>query len=145
MFLNDVINSGAIQTLELSARFASHRQRFIAHNIANLDTPNFVQADASVSGFQRALARAIDEKRSRNDPGGALHWRESGELKRNEHGLLSVRPTTPASGVLFHDRNNRDLDQLMAQQAENVADFRLTTDLLRNQFELIRSAIGQRA
>ena len=55
MFLDDVVNSGAIPALEMTMRFAGRRQALLAHNIANLDTPNFQPKDVSPRWFQRML------------------------------------------------------------------------------------------
>jgi flagellar basal-body rod protein FlgB len=146
MFINEISNSGALPSLELMARFAAERQRIIAGNIANATTPDYRPMDVSTAGFQRSLGEAIDERRGRTGGQfGELNWRQTQELRRGPSGQLSLRPRTPQNNILFHDRNNRDLERLMQDSAENVGVFRVATDLLRNQHELLRAAIGERA
>jgi flagellar basal body rod protein FlgB len=46
--------------------------------------------------------------------------------------------------VLFHDRNNRDLERLMQGLAENTTTYRVAADLLRSRYDVLRTAISQR-
>ncbi len=143
---SDLANSGASPILEQMVRFSAQRQRVIAHNIANIDTPNFIQMDASVPDFQRNLAEAIEQRR--NDTGGetgGLPWQETAELQKDDAGRLRLIPQDPGQGVLLHDRNNRNLERLMQNLAENTATFRLAVDLLKNRNDMLRAAIAQRA
>ena len=145
MFLTDVVNSGAIPTLSFAMSFAARRQTILAHNIANLDTPNFQPRNVSTRDFQRVLGEAIDRRRA--GTGGArgpLQWKETRELRHGPGGSLRLSPQTAASGILFHDRNNRDLERMMQDLAENVGVFRVVTDLLRSQFSQIKDAIAER-
>jgi flagellar basal-body rod protein FlgB len=146
MFIDDVVNSGSIPTLELAMRFAGQRQAVISHNIANLETPDFRPLDASPAQFQRILARAIDERRARNGgQSGPLEWRATDEIGRGRDGELLLNPRTPSRGILFHDRNNRDLERLMQDNAENVSAFRVATDMLKSRHDALRAAIAERA
>ena len=62
--IRDVLNSGAVPALEALASFSAQRHRIIIGNIANLDTPDYQQRDVSVTGFQEALGKAVDRRRS---------------------------------------------------------------------------------
>jgi flagellar basal-body rod protein FlgB len=135
-------SSGTIQVLETTLRFAAQRQRLIAHNIANVTTPNFQVKDVSVEEFRSVLARAVEEHRRVG--GGRLELKGSSRIVQRADGGLELHPGSGRGGVLFHDRNNRDLERLMQDLAENAAAFRLSADLLRSRMELLRSAIGQR-
>ncbi len=144
MAFEDLSNSGAIPTLERVIQFASQRQRVIAHNIANLNTPGFVAMDASIPGFQAQLREAIEARRlSSGGEFGPLNPADSGEVQFHSTGL-SITPLTPVGGVLFHDRGSRSLERQMQALAENTATFRVATELLRSRFEALRSAIAQR-
>lgn len=145
MLIDEVTNSGAIPALELSMRFAAARHTLLAHNIANLDTPNFIPQDASVEGFQGALRDAIERRRARTGgEHGRLEFRGTREVAVAPDGRLSITPRPARGTVLFHDRNPRDLERTMADLAENVAAYRVSADLLRSRFELIRGAIAER-
>ncbi|MBS0188809.1 MAG: hypothetical protein JSS51_12125 [Planctomycetes bacterium] len=146
---NDLTNSGAIPTLAAALRFASERQQLIAHNIANIETPNFTQRNVSVSDFQQTLSRAVEERR-RETGGehGELHFGNSSTIQVACDGRVILQPArgqeASQGGIMFHDRNNRDLERLMQDSVENAAFYRMNVDLLRTRFDLLRSAIAQR-
>lgn len=150
--MGEITNDGAIPALELAMRYAGARQRVLAHNIANIDTPNFRPTDVAPAEFQAALSRAIDARRAGGAAAGGGGGNQQGELpfkgtrqiRIGADGRMTLTPRTPSGNVLFHDRNNRDLERLMQDQAENVGAFRLATDLLRSRYEIIRSAIAER-
>jgi flagellar basal-body rod protein FlgB len=145
VFIGDVVNSGAIPSLEAMLRFSGERHRLIAHNIANLSTPNFRPVDVSPRSFQQRLAAAIEERRERT---GGLHGElrlDGGrEVEQGPDGRLRLSPRQASQGILFHDRNNRDLERLMQDHAENAGVYRLSADLLRAKYQQIREAIGER-
>ncbi|MBX3389954.1 MAG: hypothetical protein KF691_10930 [Phycisphaeraceae bacterium] len=147
--LTDLTNSGAIPTLSAALRFASERQKLIAHNIANVETPNFIQRNVPVSEFQRALSEAVENRRRQTGgESGPLVLRNSGSIETRADGTIELSPerssTSSEGGVLFHDRNNRDLERLMQDSVENAAFYRMNVDLLRTRFDILKSAIAQR-
>lgn len=143
-FLSDLTNSGAMPALEMTIRFAGERQRLIAHNIANLTTPDFRPVDVSPQAFQSALAGAVEERRNCSGGQGELRLEPTREIRQRGDGSLELTPRTPSSGILAHDRNNRDLERLMQDLAENTAVFRSAVDLYKSRENLVRTAISQR-
>lgn len=140
--LSELFESGAMPVLEMSLRFAGQRQKLIAHNIANIDTPGFIPADVSVDGFRKMLRDAVDAQRETNAP--TTEFKGTKELSVGPGGSLTLTPRTPTPGVLFHDRSNRDVERLMQDQAENVLEFRVASDLLKGRFDLLKMAIRGR-
>jgi flagellar basal-body rod protein FlgB len=146
MLISDLTNSGAIPSLEMSLRFAGARQRLIAHNIANISTPDFRPMDVDPAHFAQVLRGAIDQRRARTgNERGELGPVASRQLSVAADGQLQLTPRTPSGNILFHDRNNRDLERLMQANAENVAAYRLSAELLRSRFEILKAAIAERA
>ena len=142
--IKDLSTAGALPALEKMFLFSGQRQRLIAQNIANIDTPGYQGVDVDPRGFQRALRRAIDDRRDAS--GGA-----SGDLDlsgadevRMVGGRMELMPNTPIDGVLFQDRNQRDLERLMQDMVENATMFRVASDLMRKNQNLIRGAIAER-
>lgn len=140
MQITGLINAGAEQVLESSLRFAAQRQRLIAHNIANITTPDFRPVDVSPAAFQKALRQAVDARRQ----SGQFSLPTSGQVRGDARGELTLKPAPSTDHVLFHDRNNRDVESLMRDLAENSTAFRVSADLLRGQVDLVRSAISGR-
>ena len=144
MFLDEVLSAGAIPVLESTLRFAGARQNIINHNIANLETPNFIPLDVSTTGFQKALGDAIQRRRDAN--GGMMGDLDiqGREVRSTESGDLQLLPRTPSGNILFHDRSNSDEIRLMQANAENAAAYRVSGELLRSRYQQIRDAIAER-
>ncbi len=144
MMIKDLNTAGAIPALEKMLLFAGQRQRIIANNIANIDTPNYQGKDVDPRDFQKLLGEAIEERRSRSGGGhGELVLRQTRQIQTHG-GALTLQPQTPAKGVLFHDRNQRDLERLMQQLVENASAFRVAADLMRKTRSQLKLAIAQR-
>ena len=140
-------NAGALPVLERVLQFAGQRQKLLAHNVANMDTPDFRPMDVSVGSFQQALARAVEERREA--AGGStgqapLVFEGTREVQVGRDGRLTLDPRTPSGNVLYHDRNNRDLERMMQDLAENGLMYKATVDLIRREHDLLRTAISQR-
>ncbi len=147
MFIDGLVNSGALPVLEAATQFAARRHTIIQHNIANLSTPDFRGTDVSVDRFQHALGRAIDQRRRTGGSRGDLPLEGTAEVgvTRRGGGLrLELRPRTASGNVLFHDRNDRDLERSMQALAENTAAFRVATELFRGRIALLQEAIRER-
>lgn len=145
MFIDHISNAGALPTLRAMMSFASQRQKLIAHNIANLETPNFQPVDVSPQSFQAALSDAIDQRRQRNGgASGAIEIRQTQEFEQGRNESLVLRPRSPVAGVLTHDRNSSDLETTMQSLVENAATFRVAADLYRSRVGVLKKAIGER-
>jgi len=145
VLITDLATAGSTPVLNEVMRFSAARQRLLVHNIANMDTPDFRPADVSVTKFQRALADAVEKRRGGCGGGqvGRLERVESREIARDGNRMI-LKPQTNRGGVLYHDRNNRDVERLMQDLAENALVYRTASDLLRRQTDVLRVAISQR-
>jgi flagellar basal-body rod protein FlgB len=144
MRISELANAGASPVLRQMFLFTSQRQRLLAHNVANLDTPDFRPMDVSPRNFQQELRRAVEERRERTGgESGSLNVRDTDEVDFGDR-RIRFKPETSRGGVLYHDRNNRDLERLMQDMAENQLMYRATLDLMRRQSDLTRTAISQR-
>ena len=142
--IGDVFNHGSMQTLERLVQFTGQRHSLIANNIANLSTPYFRPADLSVDQFQRQLRRAVDRRRDGVRPhDGELELQDSREVRFRGDGI-DVDPQPLDENVLFHDRNNRDLERIMQDLAENTLTHNTGLQLLKSEFDLLRTAIRER-
>ena len=152
--IEQLANSGPLPALEMAIRFAAGRQRVIAHNIANISTPNFQPTDVSPRAFQKVLGEAIDARRGRTGGlDGDLTWSATREIapagrstsRGRSSDALELTARTDSDGVLVHDRNNRDVERLMQANAENAAVFRVATELRRQHTTMLNMAISERA
>ncbi len=127
-------------------KFAGQRQKILAHNIANIDTPNFQPKDVDPQAFQEMLGDAIDKRRKKNGGSfGSLQWEETKEIRRIGRSTdFRLTPTSSDGGILHHDRNDRDLERMMQDMVENATAYRVAADLLRTQRTQLQNAIAQR-
>jgi flagellar basal-body rod protein FlgB len=149
MLIDGLVNSGEIPALEATAQFAARRHTLIAHNIANISTPRFQPRDVSPAAFQEQLGEAIDERRGRRrGGGGALELGSSREViwerRPDGSGRIRLNPQTSGNNILFHDRNDRDLERMMQGLAENTAAFSTATQMFKSRFSLLNAAITLR-
>ncbi|MBX3409134.1 MAG: hypothetical protein KF859_04540 [Phycisphaeraceae bacterium] len=143
--IKDLRHAGSMPVLEQTLAFAGARQRLLAHNIANIDTPDFRPVDLSVQGFRSALAQAVDRRRAAGGgAAGRLVMPTTDEIEPGPNGRVVFKPRTPSQGVLYHDRNNRDVERLMQGLSENALAYRVAGDLWRRENDLLRTAISQR-
>lgn len=102
------------QSLERYLDVLSARQRLVASNIANADTPGYKTQDLDFQAEFRSLVR-----------GGAPHAVEVAGLQTR------------------NDGNNVNLDREARLLAENALRFNLASNLMRSQIRLVRSAIKE--
>jgi flagellar basal-body rod protein FlgB len=136
---------GSMPALERMVQFTSQRHKHIAHNIANLSTPNFVPRDLDPASFQKSLGEAIDRRREgRGVYNAPLEPRDTASIRFHEDGL-SAEAENPGRNILFHDRNNRSLEHQMQSLAENAMAHNAGMEMLRNQFDMLQSTIREQA
>ena len=141
--IDGMFNSGAMPALNRLMQFTERRQAHLADSIANLSTPHYRPHDLDPESFQEALGDAIDRRRTRGNPiGGELEIDDTRQLSFRD-GRLVEKPEATNDNLLFHDRNNRSLEHLMQDQAENVMTHRFATEMLKNQYDMLRMAIRE--
>lgn len=140
-FVENLISRSSVPVLEQLMQFAAARHELITHNIANIDTPGYRTLDLSVSDFQKAMSRAIA---TRDRTGGRLVL-DGEQVKTNSAGRTVFTPS-PVDGnnVRFHDQGNRSVEKQMASLAENTLTYNIAAELLRKQFDGLKTAIRQR-
>jgi flagellar basal-body rod protein FlgB len=130
MYLDRLMNQGAVPVLEQFAQFTDTRQSVLGEDIANVDTPNYVQKDMSLEQFQQVLRQRVEQEDSAA-PGSVSFDNISTDIQN------------PANGILFHDGNNRSMEQLMSDQAKNALMHNLAIELLKNQYSQLETAIRE--
>lgn len=143
MLIDQITNADAMPVLERTIQFAARRQELLAHNIANFSTPNFRPRDVSVADFQESLGEAVDRRRACGAGRGGLALESTREVKVTARGL-ALHAGRPSGNILFHDRNDRDLERTMQDMVENLTAFRVASDLLKSRMELMNAAIRER-
>jgi len=131
MFIERLLNEGNGPLLEQTLRFTAARHRLLAENVANVDTPGYRQKDLSTEKFQGLMRDRLEQ---RNDaPPGTVSFDDIGAEVEN-----------PTRNILFHDGNNRSMEQLMSDSAKNALMHNLVVELLRKQFGALEMALKER-
>jgi flagellar basal-body rod protein FlgB len=131
MFIERLLNQSNMPLIEQTVRFSAERQRLLAENVANISVPGYVQKDLSVSKFQEVLAERA-QLRDQAPPGTVGFDDIAGEA------------INPADNILFHDRNNRSIEQLMSEGAKNAMYHNMMIELLRKQIGQMEMALKER-
>jgi flagellar basal-body rod protein FlgB len=145
MLIQDLESAGSLPVLGKMLQFAAQRQKLLANNIANMETPDYRPVDVSVKDFQKSLAKAVQQRRGETGgEQGELPVEDSKEVVNARDGGLELKPKTASGNILYHDRNNRDIERMMQDLAENGLTYKATVDLIRRQNDILRAAISQR-
>jgi len=121
--------SGADSYLQAALSGLAARQRTIANNVANIDTPNF---KASEVRFEDALKSAI----SRTKPGSTP----------NQAALNAAASRTSIDTVTStrSDGNNVDVDREMEMLGEANLTYSALTQVMATRIGIMRSVLGGR-
>jgi len=142
--IEGVHTSGSIPVLHRLLQFAGARHRLIAHNIANISTPNFRPVDIDPSEFQAALRDAVDARDLRDaSMRGVLKIADTQHIRYTATGM-EFDPQPIGDNILFHDGNDRNLEGLMQDLVENFMVFRQAAELVRSRFDILNAAISER-
>ena len=131
MFIERLMNQTNAPLVEKVLGFASARHKLIAENIANVDTPGYRTKDLSEAKFF-AMLRDRAAARQEASPGSLAY------------DGLNVDVENPRAGILFHDRNNRSMEQLASDQAKNGLLYTMAIELLKKQFSTMEMALKER-
>lgn len=117
-----------IRALEKMLDVASFRQKVLASNIANADTPGYKAKDIS---FQKELNKAINPP---SPPGGI------GGLAQGAKGQ-SYEVYETVTTMLNRDGNTVNLDIEMAKVAENTLVYNAATQLMTMKMRMVKDVI----
>jgi flagellar basal-body rod protein FlgB len=138
MSLFNVVGSTATDALQQSIIFAQERHKVLADNIANIDTPGYRMKDMDESRFEKELGDSIQRARRSNPNSARLDLNAS-------PGEPSTSTADRVSGMVFHDGNNRSVEELMVELSRNVSRHSQAVNILRNQTNLLKSIISGNA
>jgi flagellar basal-body rod protein FlgB len=137
--LSALFNGTTIPVLEQVVNFAQARHEVLSGNIANMDTPGYRTKDLNTEVFQSQLRKAIDAGRRDSQGGGLAH----GRISLGDHKFSSVRDSLKS--ILHHDDSNVSVEQQVTQLAKNQMQHNMAMSVLNNQFQLMESAISEKA
>ncbi|GAB6988907.1 flagellar basal body rod protein FlgB [Paenibacillus pini] len=134
----DLLNSMSFQRMESGLQAANTRQKVLANNIANAETPYFKKSDVS---FESLLQQEIN--------GEMPELR--GKVTDSRHfaiGPISSIPspviTVDQSTAMNNNLNNVDVDSEMSKLAENQLQYNSYIQQMNEQIKMIRTVVEGR-
>ena len=132
MPITDIPGLSALRT---RMQWHQERQRVLAENIANSDTPNFKPRDLVEPKFDRGLAAPVSSvSMMRTSPAHLSATGSADSFASNTKGGYETRPAG----------NAVSLEDEMQKSATNQMDFATATSLYSRSLGLIKTAIGKR-
>ncbi|WP_296864981.1 flagellar basal body rod protein FlgB [Thermosyntropha sp.] len=136
-----IFSSPVINILNRSLDVAELRQKVIADNIANVDTPGFKRREVI---FEQKLRQALEEKNS-----GSLPLKTTNSRHINVNAAVSLKNVEPEIKILNgrtfrNDGNNVDIDVETAEMSKNKILYDALAQSMTNELRLLRIAISGR-
>jgi flagellar basal-body rod protein FlgB len=108
------------------------RQKVLAENVANADTPNYVQRDLKPLDFAQLLGKTQSLQLAATQPGHLQGSSAAAPYKPESDRTAEVGPS--GNGVA--------IEQQMLNVAKTVSDYSMTTELYRQHLSMLKTAIG---
>jgi flagellar basal-body rod protein FlgB len=121
-----------LSMLRTRMEWHQERQRVLAENVANADTPNYRPRDLAPPNFEEALTAASSVTLARDDPGHIAADQEDSQFADDGKHRYEVRP---GGNAVNHE------DEMM-KVASNQMDFDAAADLYTRGLALIKLAAG---
>ncbi|PID28882.1 MAG: flagellar basal body rod protein FlgB [Candidatus Cloacimonadota bacterium] len=131
-----LLNNTQLPTVRSSLNAYSLRQRSIADNIANVETPEFKKTKVN---FEELFMEALKEKNSPLVKTDEKHLPEKLKALNVDAKVEEVKDDNYSNGI-----NSVNLEEEMANLAINQIKFEAMSKLAKKQFSLLKSAISGR-
>src|ERR1035437_5751789 len=131
--IDALLTSPATRMLEQAVNFTEQRHQVILANIAGASTPGYVQQDASVAGFQAALADAMDQEQGSVNSEFQPQSNETVDFHPG-NSQVTVKTQATTRAMAFHDRGMRNMESLMSDMADNAMAHNTVTQLLKSRY-----------
>lgn len=123
-----------IPLLQKSLEAYSMRQKSIADNIANVNTPGFKRSEVA---FEKELKKSLEEKGVK----GRLEHPKHIPVGRMDISQLKPKYEVPRDPSLPSGVNNVDIDKEMVNLAKNQINYQAAAQMMTRQFNSLRAAI----
>jgi flagellar basal-body rod protein FlgB len=124
------IFSSTINNLERGISYSNVKQKAIAQNIANVDTPNYKAKDVQFIPFSEFMKESMDAKRT-----------DSRHFEFTSSTSSGYRIKDRLNTSYNHNGNNVDIDMEMSQLAQNQIYYNALTERLGSKFSSLKNVI----
>ncbi len=127
-----LFQNGLIPAYTKLADLASLRHKLVASNVANVNTPGY---EKRTMEFDQELRKALDKPRLAGAVTDKMHI-ELGNHPNRAPEIERVKKSENDTGI-----NSVDIDQELADLAQNQITFEFGADMLARKFKSLKSAI----
>ncbi|MFN3827078.1 MAG: flagellar basal body rod protein FlgB [Micavibrio sp.] len=129
-------NIGIFKALNAKMQYLDTRQKVLAQNVANADTPGYVPKDLSKVDFGRVLQDVTKDRNLRVETTNPMHMPPPNTIEDPKNrGAKLVYEVAP-------DGNEVSLEEQMVKSSQNTMDYNLMTTLYQKNVNIMRTAIG---
>ncbi|WP_217585613.1 flagellar basal body rod protein FlgB [Lentibacillus saliphilus] len=123
---------GTLRNLEQSLDYAAVKNKTIANNIANVDTPNYKSQNVRFKDeLDRFMGSSIKAKQTH-----PRHLSFESQLDQKPYDIY-----TNPSTLYNHNGNNVDIDKEMSELAKNQIYYQAAVDRLNGKFGSLQTVI----
>ncbi|MCB1556312.1 MAG: flagellar basal body rod protein FlgB [Alphaproteobacteria bacterium] len=130
-------NIGLMKALAAKMDYLDHRQRILAQNVANADTPGYLAHDLTAVDFSGILKNVAGGAEVQPATTNARHLPAPGQVPdgkdREKKPEYEIAPAENA--VILEDQ--------MLKVSRNAMDYQLMTSLYQKNVNMIRTALGR--
>jgi len=119
--------------------YLGERQKLLAQNVANADTPNYRPSDLKEMNFQAVLRGGSDQQKVKMAATQPLHLaglRQDEQFTAQKQGWNKTYETAPNGNAVV-------LEEQMLKVSEVNQNYMLATNLYQKNLGMLRSAIGR--
>ncbi len=139
MFESIAIMNGLTQKMD----YLQTRQRVLAQNISNADTPGYTAMDVKAPDFKKEMGRYFDPNKLAGaklslDTTASGHMNQRMSVGRPTDGDKNRQPYEIAPA-----KNAVSLEEQMMNASQTAIDYQLVTNLYTKQIGMLRTAMGR--
>ncbi|MBU0859236.1 MAG: flagellar basal body rod protein FlgB [Alphaproteobacteria bacterium] len=130
-------NIGLFKALGAKMNYLDQRQRVIAQNIANADTPTYQPKDLLPVDFGAVLKKVSSGPNLRPETTNKMHMPSTEKVADPQNKeQKKVYEEAPVGNAVI-------LEEQMVRSAQNQMDYNLMTNLYQKNVSMIRTALGR--
>jgi len=126
-------NNASIKLMEQTLDAATFRQKVIANNVANADTPYFKRSNVV---FEELLAKELTKKSIQGYRTDPRH------IPIGSAAQIEPQAVTDESTIMNNNLNNVDIDYEMALMAKNQLRYNVVVQQLGHELKMYRTALN---
>lgn len=129
-------NLGLFQALNAKMNYLDQRQKVLAQNIANANTPDYKPNDLSKVDFGTVLKTVTKQNVVRPETTNPLHMPSASDIEDpDSRRMKKTYDVVPTGNAVI-------MEEQMVNSAQTVTDYNLMTSLYQKNVNMIRISLG---